>query len=172
MQWKLTPEVSNSITAFILAGAFPHVAAQAAGVPTEVFERWLEVGSPVGRKKGWRPHPTYTPFWRAVTQARAQARLNAEMEAMRRDPLRWLMQGPGKERPNDPGWSQVVRPVLNQDNRSVNILLAPEMQSIFASILQVLAPYPEARAAVAQALAGNSPRVIVARPKEETQTGR
>ncbi len=163
MAWKLTADVQSAITAFILAGGFPHVAAQAAGIPTQVFDRWLEIGDPTGRRKGWRPHPTYTPFWKAVMQARAQARLNAEMEAMKRDPLRWLMQGPGKDRPNDPGWSQVVRPVVTQDNRSVNVLLSPEMQGVFATMLQILAPYPEARAAIADALAGGGKRVIEAR---------
>jgi hypothetical protein len=60
------------------------------------------------------------------------------------------------------------RPIVHEENTQVNILLSPEMQGVFAGILQVLAPFPEARAAVAQALAGAGkrtiPRVIEQRP--------
>jgi hypothetical protein len=41
------------------------------------------------------------------------------------------------------------------------------MQGLFAAILQVLAPYPGARAAVAQALAGQSPTRRLPGPANE-----
>jgi hypothetical protein len=167
-RYKLTLDIQNSITAFIVAGAFPHVAAEAAGIPAEVFHRWMERGNPMNRPPSWKPHRLYTPFWQAVRQASAQARLAAEVQALRQEAVRWLMQGPGKERPRVPGWSQTVRPQITEDNKEINVLLDPQWQSLFATILQVLAPFPEARAALAQALAGNSPRVIEARPREET----
>jgi hypothetical protein len=150
----LTSQVEREIAAFIAAGGFPHVAAEAAGIPREVFEAWLELGSPVGRKKGWKPHRQYVPFWTAVMKARATARLRAEMAALSDDPIAWLRNGPGKDKPNDPGWSVGIKPVVHEQNTQINVLLSPEMQGIFASILQVLAPHPEARAAVAEALAG------------------
>ncbi len=47
------------------------------------------------------------------------------------------------------------------------------MQGLFASVLQILAPWPEARAAIAKALAGGpQPRAIEAKPKPETDTPR
>ena len=49
----LTPELQGRIVAFVRAGGYPHVAAEAAGVPRHVFERWLKRG---GRRKAraWR----------------------------------------------------------------------------------------------------------------------
>jgi hypothetical protein len=162
----LTPQIEQMILAGIRAGAFPHIAAEAAGIPRKVFEGWLETGNPMERPNGWRPHKQYTPLWQGVMEAKAQARLAAELKAASEDPIAWLRSGPGKETINDPGWSMPIRPQLKQDNRSVNIFLSPQMQGIMASILQVLAPYPEARAAVAAALAegAREPKMIEARP--------
>ncbi len=150
----LTPEVSRAITAYISAGAFPHMAAEAAGIPAAVFEVWLARGNPLGRRRGWKPHRLYTPFWREVMEAAARARVAAEIEAFRQDAARWLMQGPGKDRPGVPGWSQTVRPQPAKEAPEANVLLAPEMQRVTAAVLQALAPYPEARVAVARALTG------------------
>jgi hypothetical protein len=154
MRAELTSEITAKITAFIRAGGFPHVAAEAAGVPRETFEKWLFIGNPTGRKKGWKPHKLYTPFWLAIMEAKATARLTAEIQALKNDPVAWLKSGPGKDQPNNPGWSSVTRPVVNETNQQINVLLSPEMQGVFASLLQVLQPFPEARAAVARALAG------------------
>lgn len=153
--FALTPEVGKTICAFITAGGFPHVAAEAAGIPREVFEEWLQLGRPIGSGgKRRKPHPTYTPFWTRVMTATATARLRAEMSALSDDPVAWLRNGPGKDKPNDPGWSVGIKPVVHEQNTQINVLLAPEMQGVFASILQILAPHPEARAAMAEALAG------------------
>jgi hypothetical protein len=160
-QHPMPPNFVPTVCAFIRAGAFPHAAAEAAGVPRDEFEKWLGYGTPNRRKKGWRPHKTFTPLWRAVMEAKAQARIRAEMKTFEEDPGRWLTQGPGKDKPNDPGWSRVVRPVVNETNAQVNVLLDPGMQGLFASILQILAPFPDARAAIADALAGSRPRLIV-----------
>jgi hypothetical protein len=94
------------------------------------------------------------PLLEAVLQSIAQARVTAEIKAHDDSPLDRLKQGPGKETPDSPGWSTPVKPVVNQTNNTINLLLHPEMQSLFAAILQVLAPFPEARAAVSEPLAG------------------
>jgi hypothetical protein len=102
-------------------------------------------------------------------QAHGQARLRAEIQALNDEPLSWLKFGPGKETKEREGWSGMPRPIVREENTQGNILLSPEMQGVFASILQVLAPCPEARAAVAQALAGAGkrtiPRVIEHKPQ-------
>lgn len=85
-------------------------------------------------------------------EARAQARLTCEMKAMQEDPVAWLRSGPGKEQPNEPGWPMPVRPQAVRQTNHVNVFLAPQMQGVMASILQILAPYPEARKAIADAL--------------------
>ena len=59
----LTPAVEQAILSFIRAGGFPVVAAEAAGVPRAVFERWLARGeAPRGPAK-------YRAFAEAVRQA-------------------------------------------------------------------------------------------------------
>ncbi len=146
----LTSQIQNEICAFITAGGFPQIAAEAAGVPREVFKNWLEWG----KKSGKGPYKKYRLFVEAVLQAVAQSRLTAEIKAHDDEPLRWLQQGPGKETSDSPGWSTPVKPSVNHTNNTINLLLHPEMQSLFAAILQVLAPYPEARRAVSEALAG------------------
>jgi hypothetical protein len=162
--FKLTPDVRHSIVAFITAGAFPHIAAEAAGIPAAVFEQWLARGNPLNRRRGWKPHKLYTPLWHGVMQATAQARLTAEVQALREDAVRWLMQGPGKERPHTPGWTQTVRPQPAHADAEPNLLLDSRMQEVFRAVLQALTPFPEARAAVARALAGTSALTPAALP--------
>jgi hypothetical protein len=87
-----------------------------------------------------------------VRQAKAQARILAEIEVRVNDPRFWLTRGPGREQPGSPGWSKETKPVVIQDNRSLNLLASPEWNSLWATILQALASFPEARAALAQAL--------------------
>jgi len=159
--FELTPEREKQLVAFVRAGGHPHVAAEAVGIPKEVFDQWMQLGKPTGRGKNTKPHPKYTKLWQAVMVARGQAQLRAEIKALDDEPLQWLKFGPGKETQERPGWSGLPRPVVREDNTTVNVLLSPEMQGVFGAILQVLTPYPEARAAVAAALAGKpAPKII------------
>jgi len=61
--------------------------------------------------------------------------------------------GSGKETKDNPGWTVPVKPQVSQTNQTINLLLNPEMQGLFAAILQMLSPFPEARQAVSEALA-------------------
>src|SRR4051812_31329128 len=113
---------------------FAHVAAEAAGVPRLLFARWLARGR---KKPARRP---YRVFWLNVVQAKAQARLSAELEARKKDAKFWLRYGPGKEPGDAPCWKpggKVPPPPGG--------LSSPELQRMIALILQVLAPFPEAR---------------------------
>src|SRR5215470_8351145 len=95
----LTTQVEEKILAFIRAGGYPHVAAEAAGVPRAVFEGWLGQGRRTGRPTKYRTFPE------AVQQARAQARLKAETTAFKDKPLDWLKSGPGRETSDCTGWT-------------------------------------------------------------------
>ena len=64
-----------------------------------------------------------------------------------------------------PRLSTPVKPSVNHTNNTVNLLLHPEMQSLFAAILQVLAPFPEARQAVSEALADVRPPKTLPPPR-------
>jgi hypothetical protein len=76
------------------------------------------------------------------------------MEVFKANPAAWLKGGPGKEAPGRPGWTTSAKPVVNQDNRQINLLLDPNRQGVLSALLKLLEPYPEARTAVAAALAG------------------
>jgi AcrR family transcriptional regulator len=136
----LTPELQAVICRYILSGAYPYVAAEAAGVPRAVFTRWF-------RKR--------RSFRLAILQAHARARLGAEARAMIEDPLAWLKYGPGKDAPEAPGWANPTRAQSNTAE-TTRLLEQPETQQLIALILRVLAPFPEVRLLVADALAQES----------------
>jgi hypothetical protein len=142
----LTPQVQERICSFIRAGGFAHVAAEAAGVPRAVFDDWLERGQP---HPGRRAPKLYRDFCRAVRQAQAEARLAAELKLLEKNPLQWLKCGPGRETATAAGWTAPVKPLFAGAERAVNALLLPEVQEVLAAMLEALAPFPEARAALA-----------------------
>src|SRR5580765_8574457 len=88
---RLTPELTRQIASAIRAGGYPHVAAEAYGVPKDVFDDWLKRGN---TKNAWEP---YRSFAIEIRQAFAQARLRAEMAGYEKDPKAWLIHGPGRE---------------------------------------------------------------------------
>jgi hypothetical protein len=77
----LTPQLQQKICSGIKKGAFPHVAAQAAGVRREDFEKWLASG-----RRGRGSRQKYRAFVQAVEQAQAMARLQAESKVLKADP--------------------------------------------------------------------------------------
>lgn len=95
---KLTPEVHQRIVAFIRSGAFAWVAAEAAGISKTTFHRWIQQGEAETRGR-------YYDFAEDVRQAKAQARVAAEIEVRKLSPATWLRFGPGRDRPEEPGWT-------------------------------------------------------------------
>ena len=65
----------------------------------------------------------------------------------------WLLNGPGKQTAELPGWTSPVATCI-QDDRLGSELHSSEMMVLISQILQILAPFPEARVAVAEGLAG------------------
>jgi hypothetical protein len=145
-QYLLTPDVEQQILGFIGAGGFPHVAAEAAGVPQDVFRNWLERGS---RPRAREP---YRSFARGVMQTAARARLKAELEAREKDPRFWLGHGPARETADSPGWTGQVKPLGSTVPAAESAPALAEISQVWRQVLQSLEAYPEARAAVAQAL--------------------
>lgn len=142
---QITPELTERICQSIIQGGFPHIAAQAAGVRLETFERWMKPSKRDGQTVSKR-------FQTAIKTAEATARLHAEIAVMDRNPLEWLKAGPGKQRTGLDGWTTHVKPSITRTNQTVNLLLNPQMAGIFGALMQVLAPFPDARLAVAKAL--------------------
>src|SRR5581483_11134580 len=95
---KLTSDSRETILAAIRAGAFDHVAASAAGVDAGTFRRWMA-----------DERPTFRAFRAEVGMARAEARSVAEARVFKENPLAWLRFGPGRDRPDAPGWTENAR---------------------------------------------------------------
>jgi hypothetical protein len=152
-KFRLTPELGKQIAGAIRAGGYPHVAAEAFGVPKDVFDDWLKRGN---QKNAWEPHRS---FALEVRQAFAQARLRAEAASYEKDPKVWLVHGPGRETEEQPGWSVSVKPT-EAVAEGHNALLDPQLMALFRAVMDVLRPYPDACAKVAQALikAGVQPK--------------
>ena len=112
---KLTPELQHQILSFVRAGSYDWIAAEAAGISKTTFYRWMRQGEDAGSG-------IYHDFRQEVRQARAQARVAAEAEVRRDNPLAWLRYGPGRERPGEPGWTE-SREILGQDGGPVKITL-------------------------------------------------
>lgn len=140
----LTPERHKAIVAAIRAGAYNWVAAEANGIDRETFRLWMRRG------ENERIEP-YLTFFVDVRTASAQARTAAEVEVRKDQPFNWLRFGPGRERENSPGWTE-SKQVTHRG--AVDIVHSTEWTRISAAIDEALLPYPDARLAVAAALAG------------------
>jgi hypothetical protein len=141
----LTAEVEKTILAYVRAGGYPHIAAEAAGISREVFEAWLRKG------EAGRPLK-YKQFVEKLRQAEAQARLAAETKALTDKPMDWLKAGPGKETAAKPGWSALAKPQAGAAEVAP-LSEHPEVQNLVRLILRVLEPFSEARIALADELA-------------------
>lgn len=166
---RLTPEKTQKILAGIRAGAYPYIAAEANGVPKEVFDDWMSLGS---RKNAWEP---YRSFAEGVREAFAQARVRAETENLTKNPKLWLIHGPGRETEQYPGWSASVK-AASPEVEAANPLCDPVLMNVLRAVLDALGPFPEARLRVAQVLAsegvipGKEPKTTEERenPHDET----
>ena len=137
---RLTLPLIEDICNRIKAGAFEQVAVESLDVPLEIFEAWLVKG---GRK---RAPLLYRRLAEGVRQARAHARLFAEVALRKEEPKIWLLHGPGRETPTRPGWGSGSRGADPADDQDL-------LWELCIVLLAALAPWPEARAVAAQAIA-------------------
>jgi hypothetical protein len=136
-----TPQLEEHILAAIRAGSFPEVAAAAFGVPKRLFRKWLRRGH----------HDNQESLAHRVAQARATARLNAEVRTHEKDPKLWLRAGPGRETIDAAGWTSFARPQARAA-RETNIFETPAILRLLSVLRAALSPYPEALDAVTSAL--------------------
>src|SRR5262245_46835145 len=104
-RYRLTQKTSLDIASRVQGGAYPAVAAQACGIPEEVFRQWMERGA------GTKASPLYREFADAIRAALAYARCMAEIDMRKDNPKGWLMHGPGKDSPSQ-GWTAAVRALV------------------------------------------------------------
>jgi hypothetical protein len=152
---RLTTKLIRDLCGYIRGGAFEQVACEALGVPEELFRDWL------ARGQGRQARGLVRELACQVRQARALARVKPEMDMRTEQPQLWLLQGPGKETPDSPGWSAPPR--------SAGATAAPadrtdtELVDFIVALLQALRPFPDARAAVAPLAARFFPEVTEAK---------
>jgi hypothetical protein len=134
-----TAELLKTVTAYVVAGGTPHVAAQAAGVPRRVYLGWLRQGREAAAD------PACRHFRAAVQQAHAQSCLDAEIAVRKNKPLDWLRYGPGKGSPRRPDWTAAHKAPARPAGSHANPLLHPAVQAVFHQLVEGLTPFPEAR---------------------------
>jgi hypothetical protein len=80
-------------------------------------------------------------------QARAQARLKAEMDTRAKSPRDWLRLGPGREQPGRPGWTNPAKAgTAHPDGGGEGMDMT--------LLLDVLESHPQARLAAAEVVEG------------------
>jgi hypothetical protein len=137
-QPRLTLELHRQIAAAIRAGGFPHIAAQAFGVPAPVWDVWLRRGTARGARE-----PTRS-LVQDVHQAHAQARLRAEINVHAEAPRIWLEHGPGRDRADCPGWAGAVQAAPTAAER--NALCQSGTLEVIHIVQGLLREFPEPRA--------------------------
>ncbi len=150
-----TPELHKAIVAAIRAGSYDWVSAEANGVSRTAFRDWVKRGE----RDGEEP---FLSFARDVRTARSQARLSAEIEVRKDQPFNWLRFGPGRERDDEPGWTE-SREVKHSG--SVDLIHSQEWLQISTAVEAALAPFPDARLAVVAALRTLDVRTLDALPE-------
>ena len=108
---RLTREVIDAIVHRIGNGSFPYVAAQSVGIPKSTFYAWMQ--------KGENGRGVYRELWDKVRTAAAEARTDAEARVFEDNPFAWLRYGPGRERPDEPGWTESPKTVQVESNVQV-----------------------------------------------------
>jgi len=146
---KPTATLTAQIVAFVRAGVFPEVAAEAAGVDRRTFHNWLRYGRRADRAG------EYQAFAEAVMVASAQARATAEIETLNHRPYDWLRNGPGKPSAHMPGWTGVTKPPP-QNQAPPSILDDPDARAALATAMQLLQPFPELAAALAKVFSADA----------------
>lgn len=85
------PHVTNGVCALIMQGVFPWVAANAYGVSKAQLKRLEETNEDIAN---------------AILTAHGTARASAEARVFASNPEFWLKYGPGKQKPDAPGWGE------------------------------------------------------------------
>ena len=104
---KFTPPTRKAIVAAIGRGAFQEQAGKAAGVAPATLMEWLA--------KGRAGEPGFVDFLEDVQRAQGEARLSAESRVHEDSPKDWLRLGPGRDKTDEPGWTERQKLELSGD---------------------------------------------------------
>lgn len=148
----ITAALTKKVVTKIRAGAYPYQAAIGAGIGPGTYYKWMQRGRPeadAAEAEGREPD-LFGQFFIAVEHARAIARIAAEIIVKKENPLAWLMKGPGRERPGEPGWSDKVEvtgsnagPVRHQEmSFDVSKLSAEDLDVVETILARAVATAP------------------------------
>lgn len=146
---KLTASARRTILAYIRAGGLPVVAAEAAGIDRLSFRRWMRLG------RHPRSGPLFRSFYNEVVQARALARLKAEIQAFNNRPIDWLKKDQPRPADLSAGSSLGGKSPIDDSANEEGVDSAPQLEvpMLIERILAILEPYPEIREQMASTLA-------------------
>ena len=137
---RLDEALARQVVAYIRQGVYPHVAAEAAGIPIAVYEDWLRKG------EGPRARGVYRQFAAQIRQASAQARVLAEAHVWKKEPKLWLGRGPGKHTAARPGWTREVSAAADREQAAADrMALLPILYTLLDFIDPWFAEHPELR---------------------------
>lgn len=109
----LTEELISEICNLIRAGAYDFIACERNGISQSTFYSWIRQAEVEGAD------PLLVQFLQSVEEAKATARCIAEIKVLKEQPATWLLKGPGRERPNRPGWSNENVVTLQAGNKPI-----------------------------------------------------
>lgn len=132
---------ADQLLSLIRLGCFPLVAAETSGVPRRVFRDWLRRGE---RPRAREPFRTFAA---SVCEAIAHGRARAEMAVHEKDPKFWLKHGPGRDKPDNEGWTGEVKSGTRDQSAAAPAI---EWLELASELLEALAPFPDARRLLAE----------------------
>lgn len=131
---KLTPEVAQTILAYIEAGAWDYIGAEMAEVSDRTVREWVRRGE--GKDPDRPPTPELAKFARNWRAAKAKARGVREMQVADTRPAYWL-EHTARSEPGRPGWGA---PLPGSEDEEMASSPAPEptaeeLQDFFDALL-------------------------------------
>jgi hypothetical protein len=146
---EATQEQLDQLTALLRGGTFLERACLAVGLPVAYVRQMLKQGKPRQHKDGrWSKDPKWTPFYDEVMRCEATTAAEADAECYRENKLAWSRFGPGRATKDRVGWSSGAEAKEVVVYQEANIFQDPT----FLAMIYALEAFPEARAAVAEAL--------------------
>lgn len=106
----LTRAMAEAIIKDVTEGGYPNQVARQHGIPSSTWYEWLKRGRGGLLANGVKAPQPLIDFIEAVDRAAAQALNVASMEVYKENKLAWLLKGPGRERPGQPGWADRTMP--------------------------------------------------------------
>jgi hypothetical protein len=151
---KFTPELEATILAVIRSGGFVQDAFRVAGVPDRTWQRWMNPSHTRG---------IFARLQTKIKQAEAVARVTAAQKVKADDPFKWSANGPGRDRPGEPGWAAMVPPAEPPSADKLDPAQFPEFVRFLNAVRIVMAVYPDARKMLDELLA-NEPAPALGPP--------